>query len=84
MVGANGKVIGVDMNDCMLDLVRRSQIEVSQKLGYDNVTFHKGKIQDMTIDRNRLDAYLSKHPVRDERCLRELESEVARMRRSHR
>ncbi|MGI9473986.1 MAG: methyltransferase domain-containing protein [Rubripirellula sp.] len=81
VVGSTGKVIGVDMNDTMLDLARRSQVKVSEHLGYDNVTFHKGKIQDMAIDRDRLDGYLSKHPVQDESSLRNLESEVSRMRR---
>ena len=81
VVGASGKVIGVDMNDTMLELARRSQVEVADKIGFDNVTFCKGKIQDMAIDRDRLDAYLADNPVNNESSLREFEGEVAKMRR---
>lgn len=81
VVGDTGKVIGVDMNDTMLELARRSQIKVAEKIGYDNVTFCKGKIQDMAIDRDRLDAYLADNPIRNEASLRELEGEIAKMRR---
>ena len=37
VVGPRGTVIGVDMNDTMLELARRSQSEVARKIGYDNV-----------------------------------------------
>ncbi|WP_146515194.1 methyltransferase domain-containing protein [Rubripirellula amarantea] len=80
VVGNQGKVIGVDMNDTMLELARRSQREVAQKIGYDNVTFHKGKIQDMVIDRDRVDAYLAENPVQDEPGLQRLEAFMTNMR----
>ena len=54
------------MNDTMLELARQSQVEVAAKVGYDNVHFLKGKIQDMAIDRDRVDAYLADHPVTNE------------------
>jgi len=81
VVGPEGKVIGVDMNDTMLDLARRSQTEVAAQIGYDNVLFHKGKIQDMAIDRDQVDAYLVEHPVMHEAGLRELETMLTKMRR---
>ena len=81
VVGAEGKVIGVDMNDTMLELARQSQVKVADKVGYDNVHFHKGKIQDMAIDRDRVDAYLADHPVTNEASLQELESMIHTMRR---
>jgi ubiquinone/menaquinone biosynthesis C-methylase UbiE len=81
VVGPEGKVIGVDMNDTMLELARQSQVEVAAKVGYDNVHFLKGKIQDMAIDRDRIDAYLADHPVTNEMELQDFESMVHTMRR---
>ena len=42
IVGAKGKVIGVDMTDEMLDVARRNAPEVAQRIGYKNVEFRKG------------------------------------------
>ncbi|TWU42744.1 methyltransferase domain-containing protein [Novipirellula artificiosorum] len=80
VVGESGRVIGVDMNDNMLALARASQGSVAKQIGYDNVTFLKGRIQDMTIDRDRVDAYLKQHPVSDEASLRTLEAFLASLR----
>ena len=81
VVGPEGQVIGVDMNDTMLDLARRSQGQVAAEIGHDNVRFLKGKIQDMAIDRDLVDAYLAEHPVTDEAGLRDLETMLNHMRR---
>ena len=81
VVGPEGKVIGVDMNDTMLELARQSQVEVADKLGYDNVHFHKGKIQDMAIDRDRVDAYLADHPIKNEADLQKFESMLHSLRK---
>ncbi len=64
VVGEAGRVIGVDCNDVMLALARKYQPEMSQKLGYSNVEFHKGKIQDLKLDLDAFEAYLSEHPVK--------------------
>ncbi|EMI44717.1 methyltransferase domain-containing protein [Rhodopirellula sp. SWK7] len=80
VVGPEGNVIGVDMNDDMLSLARRSKAEVSKSIGYDNVTFHKGKIQDLAIDRDAVEQYLKENPVTDDVTLRGLESFLADMR----
>ena len=80
VVGPSGSVIGVDMNDEMLALARRSQSVVAQQIGYDNIRFCKGRIQDMQVDRDRVDAYLSDHPVDSEAALQRLEAFVAEMR----
>ncbi|MFK8115486.1 MAG: methyltransferase domain-containing protein [Rubripirellula sp.] len=80
VVGPSGKVIGVDMNDTMLQLARESQQEVAQKIGYDNIRFCKGKIQDMAIDRDAIDDYLKNNPVADENDLQKLEAFTADMR----
>lgn len=54
MVGPNGRVIGVDMNPDMLQLARKYQSEVAQRIGYDNVEFRFGRIQDLAVDLEEL------------------------------
>ena len=50
VVGEQGKVIGVDCNQEMLSLARRYQPEVAEKIGYDNVSFRCGIIQNLALD----------------------------------
>jgi ubiquinone/menaquinone biosynthesis C-methylase UbiE len=63
VVGPGGKVIGVDMNDDMLALARKHQKAVGDALGYHNVEFRKGRIQDLALDLERLDAELRAQPI---------------------
>jgi len=63
IVGESGKVLGVDCNDDMLALARKHQSSVAKKLGYANVEFRKGKIQDLQLDLELLDDYLAENPV---------------------
>jgi ubiquinone/menaquinone biosynthesis C-methylase UbiE len=78
VVGKDGRVIGVDMNDEMLALARRASLEVASRIGFDNTVFKKGRILDLRVDRDALDAYLREHPVRSEQDLRALEEFTAR------
>ena len=64
VVGAQGRVIGVDCTDDMLGLARSYQAEMATRLGFDNVEFHKGRIQDLKLSLDQLDLYLSDNPVR--------------------
>lgn len=50
VVGAKGRVIGIDMNDDMLALARKHAGTVAMAIGYNNVEFRKGRIQDLTDD----------------------------------
>lgn len=50
LVGAEGKVIGVDCNREMLGLARQYQPEIADKLGYANVDFRCGLIQNLSLD----------------------------------
>ncbi|MDF1860485.1 MAG: methyltransferase domain-containing protein [Verrucomicrobiales bacterium] len=65
VVGSEGKVIGVDMTDDMLEVARRNQPFVAQRVGYDNVEFRKGRIQDLALDLEVLEARLKENPVSD-------------------
>ena len=63
VVGPTGRVIGIDCNDDMLSLARRSQPEVARRIGFDNVQFRKGQIQDLKLDLDRLEARLREQPI---------------------
>jgi arsenite methyltransferase len=58
VVGPKGRVIGVDMTDEMLDLARRNAPLVAENIGHANVEFRKGRIQDLALDFDLLDAEL--------------------------
>ncbi|MGD9765739.1 MAG: methyltransferase domain-containing protein [Candidatus Binatia bacterium] len=81
VVGPQGRVIGIDMNDDMLGLARRCAPEVARRVGYDNVSFAKGRIQDLALDVEALDAHLVAHPVRSAGDLPRLDAEIDRLRR---
>jgi ubiquinone/menaquinone biosynthesis C-methylase UbiE len=65
IVGPNGKVIGVDMTDEMLEVARRNAPTVAERIGYANVEFRKGRIQDLALDLELLDRQLKRSPITD-------------------
>ncbi|MGD2115790.1 MAG: methyltransferase domain-containing protein, partial [Acidobacteriota bacterium] len=65
VVGANGRVIGVDMTPEMLDVARRAAPEVADRVGFQNVEFRRGRIQDLALDLDALDRRLAERPVTD-------------------
>ncbi len=81
VVGREGHVIGVDMTDEMLSLARRSAPQVAEQIGYANVEFFKGRIQDLTLDLELLDAELTAKPFSGLEGFLEAESIAARIRR---
>jgi len=54
-VGKQGKVIGVDMTDEMLEKAR----ENAKKGGFDNVEFRKGDIEDLPVEDEEVDVVIS-------------------------
>ena len=58
-VGRTGRVIGVDMLDQMLDAAREAAGPVAHNLGYENVEFRKGYLEDLPIDTSSVDVALS-------------------------
>jgi arsenite methyltransferase len=64
VVGAKGKVYGVDCNDEMLSLAKEYQGEVSEKIGYGNTHFLKGRIQDLKLNLELLEEYLQQNLVK--------------------
>ncbi len=81
LVGENGFVTGIDMNEDMLALARRHQAHMAAQLGGDRVRFLKACIQDLALDLEALEGWLVQHPVADLESMRALETQRARMRR---
>nr|MBA2432062.1 methyltransferase domain-containing protein [Chthoniobacterales bacterium] len=65
VVGPTGRVIGVDMTDEMLHVARTNAPIVAERIGYANVEFRKGRIQDLGLDIERLDQELKQNPITD-------------------
>src|SRR6185436_16250204 len=63
VVGPTGRVIGGDMNDDMLAIARKHQRAVGDAIGFHNVEFRKGRIQDLALDLEKLDLDLKAHPI---------------------
>ena len=63
IVGANGRVVGVDANEEMLALAEKYRTEIGEKIGFQNVEFRRGKIQDLRLDFSLVDSYLRENPV---------------------
>lgn len=63
VVGDSGRVVGVDVNDDMLGLARQYQSQVADTIGYSNVDFRKGRIQDLQLNLEQFEQWLQEHPV---------------------
>ncbi|MFQ5709004.1 MAG: methyltransferase domain-containing protein [bacterium] len=83
MVGAEGKVIGVDMTAEMLHLAQKYQKEIGDRIGYHNVEFRRGKIQDLRLDLNRADLYLKENPIKNANDLLKYEEFVEDQKKNH-
>lgn len=81
IVGAEGKVIGVDFNPPMLELARKYQKSIGDKIGYHNVEFRRGKIQDLQTNLDLIDDFLKNNPIGSVADLATLEALETKMRR---
>lgn len=57
--GKSGKIIGIDMTDEMLSQAGKSKNYVEKKLGYSNIEFRKGVLEDIPVDSNSVDIIIS-------------------------
>ncbi len=83
MVGSPGRVIGVDMNPDMLQLARKYRKEIGDKIGFHNVEFRRGKIQNLRLDLDRVDVYLRENPINNTSDLVRYEEFVDEQRKNH-
>jgi arsenite methyltransferase len=82
-VGPTGRVIGVDMTDEMLEVARRNAPIVGERLGYANVEFRKGRIQDLALDLEVLDDKLKAHPISGAAAFLAADELAEELRRTH-
>ncbi|TDJ14309.1 MAG: methyltransferase domain-containing protein [Deltaproteobacteria bacterium] len=80
LVGPEGRVIGIDMNDEMLGLARSAAPKLANAIGYTNVEFRRGRIQDLALDLDRLDQWLASNPLKSADGIERLEREMTRLR----
>ncbi len=59
LVGDSGRVTGIDMLDPMLELARQGAISIRKNLGYDNLRFKKGLLEDLPLDDHGADVIIS-------------------------
>jgi arsenite methyltransferase len=74
IVGPRGKVIGVDFNPEMLLLARKYQKLVARSIGWSNVEFRMGRIQDLRTNFEVLEKMIQKKPIRNLSKLLEFEN----------
>jgi len=79
IVGPTGKVIGIDMTDDMLELARSNAPIIAQRVGYSNVEFKRGHIEDLKTDLDLLNTWLAKNPVKDAGGMEVMEAEILRL-----
>ena len=79
IVGPKGKVIGVDMTNDMLALARENAPIIAERVGYANVEFKRGHIEDLKLDMDALDTWLEKNPVKSAADMEAMDAEILRM-----
>jgi arsenite methyltransferase len=82
IVGPTGRVIGIDVNAEMLALARRHTPAVAAKLGFGNVEFRRGRLEDLAVNLDSIDRRLADHPVSGVEQLARLENFIAQQRQN--
>ena len=81
--GANGQVIGVDMTDDMLKVANECKSEVSSNLGYDNVEFRKGFLEEIPVENKSVDLITSNCVINLSPDKRKVFKEMIRILKDH-
>ncbi len=83
VVGAQGRVIGVDMTPEMLAVANRYRHQIGEQLGFHNVEFRRGRIQDLRTRLDAVEEYLQRHPIASITDLQAFDAFQADQRRQH-
>ncbi len=59
MVGPEGRAIGIDMTDRMLEIARENNVRVAESLGYDVVDFREGFLEEIPVETGTVDLVTS-------------------------
>jgi arsenite methyltransferase len=79
-VGPQGRVVGIETTDEQLALSRARIPPLAKREGFENLTFRKARVDDLKLDRERVNAWLREHPVKRDGDLAALEAAIARFR----
>ncbi|MCA9484367.1 MAG: methyltransferase domain-containing protein [Nitrospina sp.] len=79
VVGPEGRVIGVDMTDEMLEKARRHATQVADNLGYANVDFRQGFLEAIPVDDASVNAVTSNCVVNLSPAKQEVFREISRI-----
>ena len=71
------------MTDEMLEVARRNAPIVAERIGYSNVEFRKGRIQDLALDLELLDRQLRDNPIADAASFLAADEVAAELRIKH-
>jgi MoaA/NifB/PqqE/SkfB family radical SAM enzyme/ubiquinone/menaquinone biosynthesis C-methylase UbiE len=77
--GPSGQVFGIDMLDHMLALARKPLGDVAQNLGYENVAFKKGFLEQLPLADNTVDLVISNCVINLSQDKRETFAEIFRI-----
>ncbi len=83
ITGKDGRVIGIDANPEMLSLARKYKGEIEKRIGYSNVEFRYGKIQDLKTDLSAIEGYLAANPLTSVKDLARFEEFTNKQRSSN-
>lgn len=78
VVGPEGRVIGVDFNPAMLRLAQKYQKQIAKKIGWSNVEFLWGRIQDLKTDPRYLEKRIRRRPIKHAEAYWALAEELER------
>lgn len=81
--GPQGEIIGVDMTDEMLKVANASKTEVARNLGYSNVEFRKGFLEEIPVDNKSVDLITSNCVINLSPDKRKVFTEMNRVLRDH-
>jgi len=59
LTGPQGRVIGIDMGDAMLDVAKKTKVRVTESLSYDNIIFKKAFLESLPLDDRSVDLVIS-------------------------
>ncbi len=82
VVGPEGRVVGVDMTPEMLEVARRNAPVVAERIGYGNVEFRRGRIEDLALDLDALDRELADLDLTGTDAYLEAEARAEELRRT--
>lgn len=79
-VGREGRVIGIETSDDALARSRAGVPALARRAGHENLSFRKARLDDLKLDRERVNAWLREHPVQGDADLAALETAIERLR----